>query len=377
MLTFMEKKKKTILSDENFKISHQLDNSSTDAEIKSLASRFRLKTNSLLVGKPRANRSTDTSTSEVKKSNSFIKGLFHRQSGDIKAGGKHLKATEPESHETKAQSLGLPQVNVKSLERKSTEAAESVVFRKSGSISRRKVSSIGLSKMNLSIHMTSSKNLEGVMGDISKELSFDYTNKIPDPISTISPGSNRCSMESNLTVEDSERVSSASNSADELPKAKPSKSPKEIEAEKLHKAREYYNIEESQASLLKTLTNTVYEKLKKENEAHNFALCDRESFAKIFYILDQLTPRFADLVHGEVADEIKKRVDNEWAEKPYFGDILVAKQPFYKIYKSVLHNFPIGQVTLSRMLQKKSFSNCLKKYLVFMGAHFLAWLFIY
>ena len=345
-----------------------------------MASRFRLKTNSLLVGKHRANRSTEIPNEEpkahaeglVKKSNSFIKGLFHRPSGETKA-EKNFKPTEPD--ESKAQSVVLAQIKVESPPvRKSTEPTESVVFRKSESISRRKVSSIGLSKMNLSIHLSSSKNLEGVMGDISKELSFDYTNKIPDPIKTISnpvcstssPSSNRCSMESNLTVDDTcERVSSASNSSDELPKAKSSKSPKEIELEKLHKAKEYYNIEESQASLLKTLTNTVYEKLKKENEAQNFGLCDRESFSKIFYILDQLTPRFADLVHGEVADEIKKRIDNEWTEKPYFGDILVAKQPFYKIYKSVLHNFPIGQVTLSRMLQKKSFSNCLKKYLVF------------
>lgn len=108
--------------------------------------------------------------------------------------------------------------------------------------------------------------------------------------------------------------------------------------------------------------NNVYIKFKEENEKHQYALCDKDSMDKIFNILVTLA-KFADLVHSEVATQIKKRLDCEWTEKPYFGDILVEKSPYYKAYKPVLERFTDCQLALSNMLKKPKFANYLKKLL--------------
>lgn len=118
-----------------------------------------------------------------------------------------------------------------------------------------------------------------------------------------------------------------------------------------------------QAKLLKLLMNNVYIKFKNENEKQQYGLCDKESMDNIFNILVTLAS-FADLVHAEVAGQIKQRLEEEWTEKPYFGDILVAKSPYYKTYKPVLQRFSDCQVAMSNMLKKKNFANYLKMLLV-------------
>jgi hypothetical protein len=83
---------------------------------------------------------------------------------------------------------------------------------------------------------------------------------------------------------------------------------------------------------------------------------------KIFNILVTLS-NFADSIHLEVATEVKQRLENEWTVRPFFGDILIAKSPFYKVYKPVLERFTDCQLALSNMLKKPKFATSLKKLL--------------
>ncbi len=216
------------------------------------------------------------------------------------------------------------------------------------------------------------KSFEALVGsEISRQLMFDYSSKIKDPVRKQSSvpqfkiDHNSIDL-SNSTAKDNLNISVsgasltlAANHYSPKQHNKQQKSADELNTERRQKADEYYNIEVKQANLLKLLMNSVYLKFKSENERQQYALCDKDSMENIFNIVITLAS-FADLVHGEVATQIQKRIESEWSEKPYFGDILVAKSPYYQTYKPVLQRFSECQMALSNMLKKKNFANYLK-----------------
>lgn len=215
-------------------------------------------------------------------------------------------------------------------------------------------------------NITAVKNFEAHLGaDLAYQLTYDYSSQIQDPVKKETLKATISSVD--LIIFD-DRNSSGS-SADEckhpsvLPPKKSNKTPDELFKLRKNKADEYYHIEEKQANLLKLLANNVYRKFLEENDRQQYALCDQESMQNIFYLLVSLAP-FAELVHGEIAMQIKERLENEWDEKPYFGDILTKKYQYYKTYKSILQRFPTCQLSLSNMLKKKAFSSKIKQLLV-------------
>lgn len=136
----------------------------------------------------------------------------------------------------------------------------------------------------------------------------------------------------------------------------------DTDRKKKQKLDEYYHIEEKQAKLLKILAN-VNKKLNEENGKQQQKLFDMDEFMKVFYVVVELE-QLATLVHDQVSAQIKKRVEIEWADKPYFGDILTTYYHFYKVYKAILERYPVCQITLSSLLKKKNFALLLKKLLV-------------
>ncbi len=217
------------------------------------------------------------------------------------------------------------------------------------------------------------KNFEAQIGpEISRQLTFDYSSKLKDPVrkptlTALKFNPERDSIDSANTTANEDLSSSVSDTSiasaghqdSPKPNSKLNKPAHELDAERRRKADEYYNIELKQANLLKLLMSSVYLKFKAENERLQYALCDKESMDSIFNIIITLAS-FADLVHGEVAAQIRQRLESEWLEKPYFGDILVAKSHYYKTYKPVLQRFSECQLSLSNMLKKKSFASYLK-----------------
>jgi hypothetical protein len=139
--------------------------------------------------------------------------------------------------------------------------------------------------------------------------------------------------------------------------------PQELDTKKRQKADEYYHMEAKQSNLCQILATEVYQKLKEENTRQQQRLCDEEDMKKIFYPVIELE-KLAQVVHGECSAEIKQRIEADWIEKPYFGDILIKYFPFYRIYKSILQRYPTSQVTLSNMLKRKSFASYIRKLLV-------------
>ena len=136
----------------------------------------------------------------------------------------------------------------------------------------------------------------------------------------------------------------------------------DLDKKKKQKIDEYYHIEEKQANLLVVLNSKVYNSLKEENEKQQYRLCDKDEMNNVFHVVISLD-KFALQVHQPMAAKIKLRVDQEWSEKPYFGDILTEYIHYYKIYKAILKTYPMCQVTLSNLLKKKQFATYLKKLL--------------
>jgi hypothetical protein len=140
-------------------------------------------------------------------------------------------------------------------------------------------------------------------------------------------------------------------------------SPQELDTKKRQKADEYYHMEAKQSNLCQILATEVYQKLREENTRQQQRLCDEEDMKKIFYPVIELE-KLAQVVHGECSAEIKQRLEADWAEKPYFGDILFKYFPYYRIYKSILQRYPTSQVTLSNILKRKPFASYIRKLLV-------------
>ena len=175
---------------------------------------------------------------------------------------------------------------------------------------------------------------------------FDYSRNLPDQVER--------------------KIENVENKSEETPKQPEAVKPKErdsTDASRRFKAEEYYKIEENQARLLTVLYKKVYEKFKEENKKQQHTICDEENMNKIFGILAELGP-MGELVHVAMGNEVKKRVEQEWNEKPYFGDLIVKNCPYYKIYKSVNNRIRSSLEGLMEMEKKKSFSNLLKKLLV-------------
>lgn len=212
--------------------------------------------------------------------------------------------------------------------------------------------------------MTAVKNLEAHLGyDLAFKLIFDQSSMIQDALQHSTSNNYLNVIISSNKQNDSNRNSIESNLDEtEQLKVKSTKTPEQLYALRKQKADEYYHIEEKQANLLKLLASNVYKKFQEENERQQYALCDQENMSKIFYILAELS-QVAELVHGEVASQLKQRVTSEWEEKPFFGDILIQKYQYYKTYNAILQRFPTCQVALSNMLKKKAFSHYLKQLL--------------
>lgn len=134
----------------------------------------------------------------------------------------------------------------------------------------------------------------------------------------------------------------------------------EIEIKKKQKIDEYSRIEERQAKLLKLLNERIYTYIIEESKA----FVDIDELHRVFYVVTELK-QLALLVHEPIASEIKRRIEIEWVEKPYFGDILIVYYHYYKVYKAILARYPTCQYTLSSLLKKKNFATPLKKLLVF------------
>jgi hypothetical protein len=126
-------------------------------------------------------------------------------------------------------------------------------------------------------------------------------------------------------------------------------------------AHEYYKMEEKQAKLCRILFNNIYKKLEAENQSQK--LCERDELNAIFNSIVALE-KMAQLVHGQVAEEIRARVEI-WQQKPYFGDILVKFYHFYKAYKAVIQRHHESVQTLSELIKAKpKFGMFLQKLLV-------------
>ena len=197
--------------------------------------------------------------------------------------------------------------------------------------------------------LTSVKNLEAQLGqELSSKLLFDQSNAIEDDSSRQNePNIKLVSVIKYNILVNGRLVKSSTQSPEELKK----------------KANEYYHIEENQANLLKILNDKVYKKFQEENEKKQFNLCDQENMVKIFFLIVELS-KFSELVHGEIASKLKERIINEWNIKPFFGDILIERYQFYKVYSSILRRFPDCQFSLSYMLKKKPFANYIRQLLV-------------
>lgn len=134
----------------------------------------------------------------------------------------------------------------------------------------------------------------------------------------------------------------------------------ELNLKKKQKLDEYYRIEEKQANLLEVLAKNVYPKLSEENGRQK--LCEPGEMVQVFYVVVELE-QLASLVHRQMAQQIRERVEAEWEEKPFFGDILTKYYHYYKVYKAILKRYPQCQLTLSNLLKKKPFSAYLKSLL--------------
>jgi hypothetical protein len=201
--------------------------------------------------------------------------------------------------------------------------------------------------------LTAVKNLEAHLGyDLSCKLIYDYSNSLQDDTISSSSSSTNAAQSTQL-------IDKIDNT-----KKKQNKTQEELNLLKKNKADEYYHIEDKQANLIKLLSNNVYKKFQEENERQQYALCDKENVQKIFYLLEELK-LVSELLHAELAVQIKQRLDTEWHTngKDYFGDILIQKYQFYKTYNAILQRYPTCQVTLSIMLKKKGFSAFIKQLL--------------
>lgn len=197
------------------------------------------------------------------------------------------------------------------------------------------------------------KNLEAQLGqELAAKLIFDQSNSLKDNYNELASSVSMNSI--------SNRSSNETESHDE-PVKKSTKSPEEIGRLRKQKACEYKNIEEKQAKLIELLHNNIYDKFLKDNKDNS--LCDHENMSKIFFVIVELS-KFSELVHGEVASKLGSRLANEWNEKPYFGDILIERYQFYRVYSSILRRFPDCQIALSNMLKKKAFATYIKQLLV-------------
>ena len=136
----------------------------------------------------------------------------------------------------------------------------------------------------------------------------------------------------------------------------------DLNLKKKRKLDEYYRIEEKQARLLSVLATDVYRKLVEEQQQHQQRLYDPDEMTKVFYVVVELEP-FALRVHEQIATQVRHRVEHEWSEKPYFGDIITTYYHYYKVYKAILERYPTCQITLSTMLKKKAFAASLKRLL--------------
>ncbi len=214
------------------------------------------------------------------------------------------------------------------------------------------------------MNITAVKNFEAQLGcDLAYQLTYDYSSQIQDPIKKEELKTKLSSTNLEVCDRDTSELSSDELRMPPQPLQNSRKSPEELCKLRKNKADEYYHMEEKQANLLKLLANNVYKKFQEENERQQYALCDQESIQRIFYLLVNLAP-FAELVHGEIAMQIKERLEKEWDVKPYFGDILMQKYQYYRTYRAILQRFPTCQLTLSNMLKKKAFSNKIKQLLV-------------
>jgi hypothetical protein len=170
-------------------------------------------------------------------------------------------------------------------------------------------------------------------------------------------------------IEDLNLNDSIKNSVETLPSnsisnpskdASKNKDEDQLDLKKKQKLHEYYTMEEKHANLIKILAG-VYNKIVEEN-AKNQKLAELEDINKSLYPIVE-SEKLAKLVHEQVALEVKRRVEVEWNEKPYFGDILNTYYHFYKIYKAILERYPTCQISLSNLLNKKAFDMQLKKLL--------------
>jgi hypothetical protein len=127
-----------------------------------------------------------------------------------------------------------------------------------------------------------------------------------------------------------------------------------------HIADEYCKMEEKQAKLCMILANNVYKKLDDENKQQK--LCDQDDLIKLFYCCIE-TEKLAQLIHKQIAMEIRERLNN-WAMKPYFGDILLKYYHYYKLYKPILQRYSTAKETLVELLKNKRFASCLQKIMV-------------
>lgn len=146
----------------------------------------------------------------------------------------------------------------------------------------------------------------------------------------------------------------------------------EIRDRRRNIALEYLKMEEKQASLCNNLATKIYRRFDEINKTEK--LCEQDDLAKIFHSIIELE-KVAELLHGQVAIEIRERVEVEkWKETPYFGDILKRYFKFYNIYKQILLHFPKSKDTLVELMKKQKFKDSLQKLLVCI--HFLIFLFL-
>ena len=216
-------------------------------------------------------------------------------------------------------------------------------------------------------YVTAYQKLESLFGsELAYKLRCDNTNLIRLNGRAKMMDSERNSIDSSLnsnhlndTESDTSKTSSTHNSHLEPSQTVDNE---DTDRKKKQKLDEYYHIEEKQAKLLKILAN-VNKKLNEENGKQQQKLFDMDEFMKVFYVVVELE-QLATLVHDQVSAQIKKRVELEWGDKPYFGDILTTYYHFYKVYKAILERYPVCQITLSSLLKKKNFALLLKKLLV-------------
>lgn len=192
---------------------------------------------------------------------------------------------------------------------------------------------------------SSLQNLESLFGsDLTKLLLVDNSSKMKS---------------TNQTSEDASTISTLVSLPPKNPSPSSIAASPDNELKKRQKLDEYFHIEEKQAKLLKLLYNRVYKRL---NEENNLKL-DPDEMNKVFYVVVELE-QLASMVHEQVASQIKKRVELEWNEKPFCGDILISYYHYYKVYRAILARYPTCQCTLSNLLKKKNFAIQLKKFLV-------------